>query len=346
MSAKSPVLFCLDDARFDAHKDRGPHPEQPARLAAVRRGLVETLSAGGAELVAPREADEAELLRVHTPEHLALLDRMFAEGQGHIDGDTFFGPGSRTAAWLAAGAGAQLGERLMREEAAIGVLTARPPGHHATKSRAMGFCLLNNVAVAAAAALARGAERVAILDWDVHHGNGTQAIFEDDPRVLFISLHQWPLYPGTGRSDEIGAGAGQGSTVNLALPGGSQGKDYGAAFRHVVLPALQQFDADVLLVSSGFDAHRDDPLAGMGLSDDDFGAFTRAAWQLTERLGKPRLGVVLEGGYDLAALERASRAVGEALLGKHYALDEGVIGAHAERAIDATRRALDSYFDF
>jgi acetoin utilization deacetylase AcuC-like enzyme len=343
MPAKSPVLFCLDDARFDAHKDKGPHPEQPARLAAVRRGLVETL-ADSAELVTPREAADDELLRVHTPEHLALLERMFAQGQGHIDGDTFFGPGSRTAARLAAGAGAQLGERLMREESAIGVLTARPPGHHATRSRAMGFCLLNNVAVAAAAALAGGAERVAILDWDVHHGNGTQAIFEDDPRVLFISLHQSPLYPGTGKSDEIGEGAGRGRTINLPLPGGSQGKEYGAAFRQVVLPALEQFNADVLLVSSGFDAHRDDPLAGMGLSDDDFGAFTRTAWQLTQRLGKPRLGIVLEGGYDLAALERSSRAVGEALLGKSFALDEGVIGAHAERAIDATRRALDGHF--
>jgi acetoin utilization deacetylase AcuC-like enzyme len=345
MPAKSPVLFCLDDARFDAHRDRGPHPEQPARLEAVRRGLLDTLLNAGAEQVAPREVADDELLRVHTPEHLALLERMFAQGQGHIDGDTFFGPGSRSAARLAAGAGAQLGERLMGEEAAVGVLTARPPGHHATRSRAMGFCLLNNVAVAAAAALARGAERVAILDWDVHHGNGTQAIFEDDPRVLFISLHQFPLYPGTGKSDDIGEGPGRGRTINLALPGGSQGKEYAAAFRKVVMPALEQFDADVLLVSAGFDAHRDDPLAGMGLTDGDFGAFTQSALQLTERLGKPRLGIVLEGGYDLAALERSSRAVGEALLGKSFALDEGPIGAHAERAIDATRRALDGHFE-
>jgi acetoin utilization deacetylase AcuC-like enzyme len=345
MPAKSPVLFCLDDARFDAHRDRGPHPEQPARLEAVRRGLVDTLRAGGAELLTPREAAEAELLRVHSAAHLALLERMFAEGQGHIDGDTFFGPGSRTAALLAAGAGAQLGERLMAESSAIGVLTARPPGHHATRTRAMGFCLLNNVAVAAAAALARGAERVAILDWDVHHGNGTQAIFEDDPRVLFISLHQSPLYPGTGRSEEIGEGDGRGRTINLPLPGGSVGKDYAAAFRQVVVPALEQFGADVLLVSSGFDAHRDDPLAGMGLSDDDFGAFTREAWQLSERLGKTRLGIVLEGGYDLDALERSSRAVGEALLGKPYELDGGSVALSAQRCIDATRRALSGHFE-
>ena len=339
-------LYVIDDVRFDAHAALGSHPEQPARLAALRSGLVSTLLAGGAEQVAARAANEEELAAVHSKDYLASLLRALEHGQGLLDEDTYFSEGTRTAAWLAAGSAAVLAEKLMQGEQSAAVLAARPPGHHATASQAMGFCLLNNVAVAAASALAHGAERVAILDWDVHHGNGTQAIFESDPRVLFASLHQWPLYPGTGRSDEIGRGEGGGTTLNLPLPPGSTGRDYAAALNRVVFPAFEQFRPDVLFVSCGFDAHRDDPLGGMQLSDHDYGAFTEASWSLARKLGAARLGVVLEGGYDLGALERAGHAVARALLGTKFGLDEGPIALSTERALDGTRRALDPYFRF
>lgn len=338
-------LYVIDDARFDAHAATSPHPEQPARLGAVRRGLVDTLREGGATLLSPRRATNEELLAVHTPEHLAALEKTLARGRGVIDEDTFFCPATHEATWLAAGGAALLAEQLLDSNESVAcVLAARPPGHHATRSEAMGFCLLNNVAVAAAQALRRGAERVAILDWDVHHGNGTQDIFANDPRVLFISLHQWPLYPGTGTSDEVGVGPGLGRTVNLPLVRGGTGRDYAAAMRRVALPVLEQFRPELLLVSCGFDAHRDDPLAGMQLEDDDYGALTNLMFDVAERVGAPRLGMLLEGGYDLGALERASHSVARALLGQRFELDAKRPSVENERMIDQTRRALEDYW--
>jgi acetoin utilization deacetylase AcuC-like enzyme len=207
----------------------------------------------------------------------------------------------------------------------------------------MGFCLFNNVAVAAAALADRGA-RVAIVDWDVHHGNGTQDAFEADPSVLFISLHQYPLYPGTGAPAEIGSGAGKGYTANLALPSGSGPEVYGEAFRRVVLPLLDAFDADLVLVSSGFDAHADDPLAGMELDATSFGAMTSAVLDQMERggRGEGRCGLFLEGGYDLNALADSVGAVARVLAGERVALPEGKVAAAAARAIEATRAALSA----
>jgi acetoin utilization deacetylase AcuC-like enzyme len=338
-------LFYVDDPRFDAHVSPGPHPECPERLSALRSGLLAPLRAAGAQQVEAREATQEELAAVHTPLHLDTLERALARGAPGMDPDTYLAPGTRTAAWLAAGGAAQLVERLWRAPSAAGLLLARPPGHHATRGAAMGFCLLNNVAVAARHALAQGAERVAIVDWDVHHGNGTQDIFADDPRVLFISLHQWPLYPGTGQSYEIGSGAGRGSTINLPLPAGAQRQDYAAAFSQVVLPALRQFRPELTLVSAGFDAHEDDPLAGMRLRDEDYGALTASLWELTQQLGAPRLGLVLEGGYALAALERAGAQVARALLGGAQPLESVQASAQTQRAIDATRRALQEHLE-
>jgi acetoin utilization deacetylase AcuC-like enzyme len=309
----------------------------------VRNGLLATLAGAHAEPLAAREAKPEELAAVHTEQHVEHLMRALHGGYGDLDPDTYFAPGTRSAAWLAAGAAAELGQRLAQaSRATSAVLTARPPGHHATRERAMGFCLLNNVAVAASSALAHGAERVAILDWDVHHGNGTQAIFEHDPRVLFISLHEWPQYPGTGRSDELGKGDARGNTINLPLPSGASGRDYAAAMRAVVLPRLSDFHADVLLISCGFDAHADDPLGGMRLTDEDYGALTTCALQAAAAGGPARVGLVLEGGYDLGALERASRAVGKALLGEAFDLEPGSASTRAQAVIDATRRAHDA----
>ncbi|MFT3922758.1 MAG: histone deacetylase [Myxococcales bacterium] len=338
-------LLYVDDRRFDDHLAPGPHPESPARLAAIRAGLIEPLRSAGATLVAAREATTDELSRVHSSTHLAELERGLARGEGYLDADTYFSPGSRAATWLAAGAAAELGTRLAHGTEIGGVLAVRPPGHHATRTRPMGFCLVNNVAVAAAAALEAGLSRVAIVDWDVHHGNGTQAIFEADPRVLMVSLHQWPLYPGSGRSDEIGIGEGRGYTVNLPLPPASGSREYRAAMTQVVLPVLQQYQPELLLISAGFDAHADDPLGGMALRDHDFGAMTSLLWQHAKSAGAGRLGLVLEGGYDLGALERSGQAVADALLGTSRELDPSAPGIRAQQVVDATRVALSSHWD-
>jgi acetoin utilization deacetylase AcuC-like enzyme len=201
----------------------------------------------------------------------------------------------------------------------------------------MGFCLLNNIALAATAALDAGAERVAIVDWDVHHGNGTQDAFYEDPRALFISLHQWPFSPGTGRPEEVGVGRGSGLTVNLAMPEGSGPEAYGAAFRDVVLPSLEAFGADLLLVSAGFDAHGRDPLGGLSLDDATYGAMATALLRHAEGLGHGRVGFVLEGGYDLTALEGSVEAVARALGGESTDLPEGALKAGERAAIDRTR---------
>lgn len=341
---KPDRLVCVDDARFDAHEADGPHPECPERLTAVRGALASAVPPDRRRDLAPRPATDEELLRAHTEEHLVSLRESLQTSRGYIDGDTFFSPGSEKAAWLAAGAAAQLASDMAQSQAPhIGVLAARPPGHHATRDRAMGFCLLNNVAVAAHAALAAGSERVAIVDWDVHHGNGTQDIFYDDGRVLFISLHQWPLYPGSGRPSEIGRGDGLGSTVNLALPAGSDGAVYGDAFRQVVLPALEAFDPEVLLVSSGFDAHAADPLANMALRATDYGAMAHALWEQACERGQSRLGLMLEGGYDLAALQASADAALKGLQGNAQPLHQAPIDPRAQQAIDATRGALSGY---
>lgn len=342
MVAPLSILYC-DDPRFDAHESPPGHPERPARLDAVRKGLIATLAEAHAERLSAREAQAEELIAVHSEQHVEQLLRALNGSYGDLDPDTYFAPGTRSAAWLAAGAAAELGQRLASARApSAAVLTARPPGHHATRERAMGFCLLNNVAVAAASALASGAGRVAILDWDVHHGNGTQAIFERDPRVLFISLHEWPQYPGTGRSGEIGKDEARGNTINLPLPSGSGAREYAAAMRSVVLPRLADFRADVLLVSCGFDAHADDPLGGMRLHDEDYGALTVQALGAASASSIPRVGVLLEGGYDLGALERASRAVGRALLGERFELEQGAASPRAQAVIDDTLRAHDA----
>jgi acetoin utilization deacetylase AcuC-like enzyme len=232
----------------------------------------------------------------------------------------------------------------MSDQPRRGIALLRPPGHHAEPGRPMGFCLLNNIAVAAHAARAAGARRVAIVDFDVHHGNGTQAAFYDDPDVLFVSLHQYPLYPGTGAPREVGAGAGRGRTVNLALPPEQGPETYGAAFRQVVVPVLDAFGADVVLVSAGFDAHARDPLAQMELDSAGFAALTSALVAHAERAGHGRVGLLLEGGYDLVALEQSVAAVTRALRGERTELPTGKVPSSASDAIAATRAALSPFW--
>src|SRR3984957_3740042 len=293
--------------------DVGPgHPEQPARLVAVMEGV--RALGPEQEIVTPAfgEASLEQLARVHDPAYLAQLAAFCEGGGGAIDADTSARADSWGAARRAAGAGLAALEALERRGEGIAFVPVRPPGHHATSDQAMGFCLVNNVAVAAAARRALG-ERVLIVDWDVHHGNGTQDIFWNDPDVLYVSTHQHPLYPGTGRPEEVGGLAAPGLTLNLPLPPGATGDVVRAALDVEARAVMEAFQPDWVLVSCGFDAHRDDPLSNLQLSSGDFAELARIVREFAPRPG--RLALFLEGGYQHAALASSVEATLRALLG-------------------------------
>jgi acetoin utilization deacetylase AcuC-like enzyme len=340
-----PPVAIVDDVRFDAHCHiAGHHPESPERLVAARDGLRTGLGDQPRHMLRAREATDQELARVHSPRYVEHLRAALARGAGQLDPDTYISPGSREAAWHAAGSVLDLTDALLSGTSRRGVALLRPPGHHAIRDASMGFCLLNNIALAASSALARGLTRVAIVDWDVHHGNGTQEMFYDDARVLFISMHQYPFYPGTGAAHDIGRGAGAGFTANLALPGESGPELYGASFREVVLPLLRAFAPELVLVSAGFDAHERDPLASMNLDHECYGAFASALLDVVDELGHGRIAFVLEGGYDLYALSDSMRQVSAAITGTRLPLPEGKLKARERAAIDATRCALSAHW--
>jgi len=326
-------IAIVDDRRFDRHRSEEQHPERPERLIAARAGLAGTLPPAEQVEVLVRAVSEAEAERVHSPEYLARLQRMLRTGWGHIDADTYFCPETEEAAWLAAGGAVELSRAVLRGPARRGIALLRPPGHHACPSKAMGFCLLNNVAIAAADALAQGATRVAIVDWDVHHGNGTQDIFYAEKRVLYVSLHQSPLYPGTGAPEEVGAPGAEGYNVNIAMPPRTGPPAYGEAFRTIVLPVLDAFEADLVLVSAGLDGHFKDPLAQLELDADCFRAMTTALARHVDGLGHGRLALLLEGGYDLEAIEDSIAAMLKALRGEELELPTGPLRPVEQQAL-------------
>jgi len=336
-------LALVDDPLFLEHRAEGPHPERPERLEAARAAVAGARLGSAPERLAPRDASDGELGRVHGEGYIEELG-VAAGRRGYFDADTYYAPCSVAAARRAAGGAVELVDRLMREQAGFGVALVRPPGHHARPDSAMGFCLLNNVAVAAAHARANGASRVAIVDWDVHHGNGTQEMFYGDPSVLYVSLHQFPFYPGTGAAHEVGAGDGRGYTLNVPLSAGAGDAVYVAAFDRLIAPVLSQFDPDLVLISAGFDAHRRDPLASMSLSETAYAEMTRRIGKAVPRGADGRIALLLEGGYDLQGLESSLKAALEALASQETESvpDLGTISPiHRQdlaRALDAQRQ--------
>ena len=294
--------------------ETGAHPEGSGRI----EGIEAELSARdwlGWELCEAPAVDRGALLAVHPESHVEAVRSVSEAGGGAFDPDTVASAGSYTAALHAAGGACALAEALVAGEAATAFGALRPPGHHAEPARAMGFCLFNNVAVATRHALdSLGAGRVFILDWDVHHGNGTNDIFHASDEVLFASIHQSPLYPGTGPLVDAGAGAGEGFTINLPVPPGSGETTWLALVEHVVAPAAREFGPDLVLVSAGFDAHRADPLASCRLETESFAELARHARAIADAAGAP-VGAVLEGGYDVPALAASVAATMAALEG-------------------------------
>ncbi len=312
MQADRGRIAVVEDLRFRDHRGPPGHPERPDRLAAVHEALA--ARAGALHPLPCREAGAEEVLRVHTRAHLELVAEAARRAPAHLDADTYVCRDSYRVALLAAGAAVDLSRAVADGAHAVGLVAARPPGHHAEAEGPMGFCLFNNVAIAARALQAEvGVERILIFDWDVHHGNGTQHFFEADPSVLYASTHQFPYYPGTGDAVEAGVGRGAGCTLNIPLPAGCGDAEYVGAMQRLLVPAARSFRPEIILVSCGFDAHRDDPLASMNVSGAGFGAMTAIVRSLAEELCSGRLAFVLEGGYAESGLREGTGAVLDAL---------------------------------
>jgi acetoin utilization deacetylase AcuC-like enzyme len=340
-------LILISTTRFTEHQTPPGHPERSER-AEVMDVVANGWRRSGGEVVAPRAATEDELSRVHDRRYLKRIAATAGKSVA-LDQDTFTSPETHDIALLAAGAAIEGVERVIDGRHQRALALVRPPGHHAEADRAMGFCFYNNVAIGAAHARARGVERVAIVDYDVHHGNGTQHIFEDDPQVLYVSMHQSPFYPGTGEFSETGRGKGQGFTVNIPLEVGAVDEDYRAVFTDIVIPVLNQFRAGLVLVSAGFDAHERDPLGGMRVTSPAFAAMTMELRQAADAHSGGRLVAVTEGGYDLHALAESLGLLTGVLGSEQGAPSEwpkpGVVNPTRGRtAVAAARAALSPFW--
>lgn len=285
--------------------DMGPgHPESPNRLRAIMQRLEQSGTAARLTKIEPRKAEDEWITQIHTPHYVASLQQYAPKsGRVSLDPDTSMSPGSLTAAYLAAGGALAAVDAIMAKQVDHVFCAVRPPGHHAEAGHAMGFCLFNNVAIAARYAQKKhGLQRVLIVDWDVHHGNGTQHSFEEDPSVLFFSVHQYPHYPGSGRATEQGHGDGAGVTINVPMESGEGDDAYRAIFLKSLVPAADAFKPEFVMISAGFDAHKDDPLASMGLTEEGYAELTRIVAGIAARHAHRRILSSLEGGYNLTAL--------------------------------------------
>jgi acetoin utilization deacetylase AcuC-like enzyme len=334
------VILIYSD-RFADHQTPPGHPERAER-AEVMEVVAKRWQARGTEVVAPRVATKEQLSRVHDAQYIRLIEETAGQAVA-LDPDTYTSPESYEVALLAAGAAVEAVERVLGGAHRSAVALVRPPGHHAERDRAMGFCLYNSIAVGAAHARAHGVGKVAIIDYDVHHGNGTQHMFESDPHVLYISTHQYPYYPGTGSADEVGRGAGKGFTVNVPIEVGAVDEDYHAVFTEIVVPVLTQFEPDLLMISAGFDAHGRDPLAGMRLTTDAFAAMTQELRRVAEDCCRGRIVALTEGGYDLealaASLDATIETLSEADAEPHWPTS-GIASTRGRDAVDVVRQAL------
>jgi acetoin utilization deacetylase AcuC-like enzyme len=303
-------LTLISSERFIDHVTPPGHPERPERAEVFNR-VADAFKAAGGRVIEPRDATDDDLARVHTREHIAAI--VATRGRATmIDEDTFTSPESEEIARLAAGAVITgVDQVLDGPERSRALVLVRPPGHHAEADRAMGFCLYNSIAVGAAYARSRGAGRVAIVDYDVHHGNGTQWIFYEDPTVLFASSHQYPFYPGTGAASETGRGAGVGFTLNIPLAAGATDGEIEAKYAEQVMPALRTFKPDLLMISAGFDAHELDPLGQLRMTTGGFRRLTEALFAEADALCQGKAVVVTEGGYDLNAVSQCLTAIVE-----------------------------------
>jgi acetoin utilization deacetylase AcuC-like enzyme len=324
------VLVVAGSPELDRHQVPDGSPECPARVQAALDGISIAGLSEAAIFLGERRATEVELTRVHNPSYLSSLREFCASGGGAVDFDTHVSLGTWDTALLAAGGVLGAIDALASGIGDVAFVAARPPGHHAQASKAMGFCFFNNIAIGAAELADRG-ERVFILDWDVHHGNGTQSTFWDDPRVLFVSTHQWPLFPGTGRAEEIGGPNALGLTLNVPLPPGATGDVVLKAFDEIVAPAVDSFSPSWVLVSAGFDAHWADPLANLALTSGDFANLARRAREFAPGAG--RLVFVLEGGYELNALRLSVGATIAAVLGAPFCAEAVSTGGPGSDAV-------------
>lgn len=332
------------DERYTLHDTGRGHPERPERIR-VLSDLLDRYPE--LQRVEVRAALPEELALVHEEGYIERVDRTRQIPGYAFDADTPVSPESFDTACLAAGGVLALLDEVMGGRLRNGFAFVRPPGHHAERRRAMGFCLFNNIAVAAAYLRKRhGLERVLILDWDVHHGNGTQHMFESDPGVLYISTHQYPFYPGTGDIDETGYGEGEGYTVNLPFPAGFGDAEYVEAFRTVIQPLTEQYEPQFVLISAGFDPHVRDPLAGMCVTEAGFAAMASSLQSIADEVAGGRCVAVLEGGYDLRALRDCSAAVLEQLQGRTAAPIQHPETSRAVPLLDAVRKTQGRYWRF
>ena len=320
-----PRSAIVTDPVFLKHQPGPYHPESPQRLKTLL-DLAGEVVGGSAdfELLPLRAAVQEELELCHGSGYIDLVRSTSEHNQFALDGDTITCRDSFGVALMAVGGFLQLLDGVAASDYGNGFTMVRPPGHHALRDRGMGFCLFNTVAIGARyLQKAHGARRVAIVDWDVHHGNGSQDAFYDDPSVLFLSTHQYPYYPGTGAVDEVGSGKGEGYTVNVPLPAGCGDAEYLAVFREIIVPVIERYEPDWLLVSAGFDSHRDDPLAAMNVTERGFGVMADALLELARRHTGGKIAFLLEGGYDLSALRNSVATVLECMQSEEAAQLDG-----------------------